>query len=464
MNPVIAVVGRPNVGKSTLFNQLTKSQAALIADQPGVTRDRQYGTGIFEDRRFILIDTGGLDEADGVAPEMAKIVSLQSIQAAREADAVIWLVDGRDGLTMMDEKLAEQLRKTCKRLYLAVNKTEGMDAAIITAEFHALGFGQPFAISAKRGSGLAILMQAVLSELNGKSTITEATENGALKFSIIGRPNVGKSTLVNRILGEERVLTFDQPGTTRDSIAIPFERSGHKYILIDTAGIRRRSRINNTVEKISVVRTLKAIDLSALVILVLDAQNDITDQDASLLGMVINSGKAVIIAVNKWDGLSAAERTRVRHLLDRKLGFIDYISLHFISALHGSGVSKLFDSIRKIDKVINISSSPSRLTSILETATIQHQPPLVRGRRIKLKYAHMGGSNPFLIIIHGNQVDHVPDAYRRYLANKFRKELNLISIPVLIEFRKGDNPYRSRSEKCTVRNKRKKSPAGKIKY
>ena len=455
MNPVIAVVGRPNVGKSTLFNQLTKSRAALIADQPGVTRDRQYGIGTFEDRQYILIDTGGLDEGDSVSPGIAKIVSQQSLQAAREADAVIWLVDGREGLTIMDEKLASHLRPACKRLYLAVNKTEGIDAAVCTAEFHALGFGQPFAISAKRGSGLTVLMQTLLEELNRNTIVSEAVENEGLKFCIIGRPNVGKSTLVNRILGEERVLTYDQPGTTRDSIAIPFERDGNKYILVDTAGIRRRSRINNTIEKISVVRTLKTIDVSDLVILVLDAQDEITDQDASLLGMIVNSGKAVIIAVNKWDGLTESERARIHKNLDRKLGFIEYIFLHYISALHGSGVGKLFDSIKIIEKAIRLSPSPSLLTGILEVATIQHPPPLIRGRRIKLRYAHMGGHNPFLIIIHGNQVEHVPDAYRRYLANRFRTELKLTSIPVLVEFRKGNNPYKGRVTRRTYKKRRK---------
>lgn len=455
MNPVIAIVGRPNVGKSTLFNLLTKSRAALIADQPGVTRDRQYGIGTFEDRQFILIDTGGLDEGDSVSPGIAKMVSRQSLQAAREADAVIWLVDGREGLTITDEKLASQLRPACKRLYLTVNKTEGIDAAVCTAEFHALGFGQPFAISAKRGSGLAVLIQTMLSELNRNTTVAGPVENDGLKFCIIGRPNVGKSTLVNRILGEDRVLTYDQPGTTRDSIAIPFERNGNKFILVDTAGIRRRSRINNTIEKISVVRTLKTIDVSDLVILVLDAQDEITDQDASLLGMIINSGKAVIIAVNKWDGLTESERARIHRDLDRKLGFIEYIFLHYISALHGSAVGKLFDSIKIIAKAIRLSPTPSRLTEILEVATTQHPPPLIRGRRIKLRYAHMGGHNPFLIIIHGNQVERVPDAYRRYLANTFRRELKLASIPVLIEFRKGDNPYKSRITKRTNRKKRK---------
>lgn len=457
MNPVIAVVGRPNVGKSTLFNRLTKSSAAIVADQPGITRDRQYGFGIFEDRHFILIDTGGLDEGDSSRMiGIEKMISEQAMQAVRDADAVIWLVDAREGLTIPDEKLASQLRMTCKHLYLAVNKTEGMDTDLCTAEFYALGIGQPYAVSAKRGSGLAVLLHAVLSDLTRETLpVNIPAEIDGLKFCIIGRPNVGKSTLVNRILGEERVLTYDKPGTTRDSIAIPFERHGNKYTLVDTAGIRRRSRINSAVEKTSVVRTLKTIDASDLVILVVDAQDKITDQDASLLGMVINSGKAVIIAVNKWDGLTDSERDNIHNHLDRKLGFVEFIYLHYISALHGSGVGEIFKSIKKIEKMIRLSPSPSRLTGILETATIQHPPPVIRGHRIKLRYAHMGGHSPFLIIVHGNQVEQVPDTYRRYLVKMFRNKLKLTSIPVLVEFRKGENPYKNRVAKHTGRKKKK---------
>lgn len=456
MKPVIAILGRPNVGKSTLFNRLTNSRAALVADEPGVTRDRQYGTGTFNDRSYIIIDTGGLDEGDMVDPAMATIVSKQSLQAAAEADAVIWMVDGRDGLTSIDEKLANQLRRKCKRLYLAVNKSEGMDESIVTAEFHILGINHVHAISAQRGSGINNLFNVIFSELPERDNEQKTEDEERLSITILGRPNVGKSTLMNRILGEERVLTFDQPGTTRDSIAVPFERHGHAYILIDTAGVRRRSRIQNAVEKISIIKTMQAIEESRVVILVIDAHEGVTDQDASLLGMAIDSGRSLIIAVNKWDGLDTSERNRIRDMLDKKLGFIDYACIHYISALHGSGVGKLFDSINRIEKSIRISPSTSRLTGILQTLTTQHSPPLIRGRRIKLRYAHIGGHNPLRIIIHGNQTTQVPEDYHRYLANHFRKALKLTGTPVFIEFRQGENPYKGKKNILTGRQKAKR--------
>lgn len=456
MKPVIAIVGRPNVGKSTLFNRLTNSHAALVADAPGVTRDRQYGTGTFNDHAYIIIDTGGLDDGDMVDSAMAEIVSKQSLQAAKEADAVVWVVDGRDGLTVTDEKIAIQLRRVCKRLYLAVNKSEGMDESIITAEFHAMGFDHVHAISAQRGSGINNLFNAIFSELPEQSEGPVSEDTERLSITILGRPNVGKSTLMNRILGEERVLTFDQPGTTRDSIAVPFERLGHAYTLIDTAGVRRRTRIRDTVEKISVVKTMQAIEESQIVILVIDAHEGVADQDASLLGMAIDSGKSLIIAINKWDGLDTSERNRIRDMLDRKLGFIDYACIHYISALHGSGVGKLFDSINRIGKSIKISPSASHLTKILQTLTTQHSPPLVHGRRIKLRYAHVGGHNPLRIIIHGNQTEHVPDDYHRYLANHFRKSLKLTGTPVFIDFKRGENPYKGKKNILTGRQKAKR--------
>lgn len=456
MKPVIAIIGRPNVGKSTLFNRLTNSRAALVADEPGVTRDRQYGIGIFDEQAYIIIDTGGLDDGDMVDPAMADIVSKQSLQAAKEADAVVWVVDGRDGLTTTDEKLVRQLRQVSRRLYLAVNKSEGMDASIVTAEFHALGINHVHAISAQRGSGLNDLLKAVSSELPEQVDDTASDGVERTSITILGRPNVGKSTLMNRILGEDRVLTFDQPGTTRDSIAVTFERHGHAYTLIDTAGVRRRSRIQNTVEKISVIKTMQAIEESQIVILVIDAHEGVTDQDASLLGMAIDSGKSLIIAVNKWDGLETPERNRIRDMLDRKLGFIDYACIHYISALHGSGVGKLFDSINKIGKSIKVSPSASRLTKILQTLTTQHSPPVIHGHRIKLRYAHIGGHNPLRIIIHGNQTVHVPDDYQRYLANHFRKALKLTGTPVFINFKQGENPYKDKKNILTGRQKTKR--------
>ena len=455
MKPVIAIIGRPNVGKSTLFNRLTNSRTALVADVPGVTRDRQYGNACYNDYSFILIDTGGLDKSDTETGEIADLITQQSMHAVHEADAVIWLVDGRDGLTIPDEKLARELRAQCKKLFLAVNKTEGLVEAIITSEFHALGIGKPYAISAQRGSGLSTMMEDIFKTLPKLESLQES-ERAGLRLTVIGRPNVGKSTLVNRILGEERVLTFNQPGTTRDSIAIPFDRNGKSYVLIDTAGVRRRARVEDHVEKISVIKTLQAIDETDIVILVIDAHDNVTEQDASLLGFATQSGKALMIAVNKWDGLDTAERNRIRNLLDRKLGFVDYACIHYISALHGSGVGKMFDSIDKIGKSITSSPATSRLNTILQECVQQHAPPLIHGRRIKLRYAHLGGHNPMRVIVHGNQTEHVPDAYRRYLANHFRKALKLTGTPVMIEFKQGENPFKGRKNILTARQKAKR--------
>jgi GTP-binding protein len=456
MKPVIAIVGRPNVGKSTLFNRLTNSRTALVADEPGVTRDRQYGNAWFNDHAYILVDTGGLEKSDTESGVIADLITRQSLLAAREADAVIWLVDGRDGLTAADENLAKRLRAESKKLFLAVNKTEGQDESIVTAEFHALGAGRPYAVSAQRGSGLPALMGDIFKTLPLPESGPETESPGGLKLAVIGRPNVGKSTLVNRILGEDRVLTFDQPGTTRDSIAIPFERDGKPYVLIDTAGVRRRARVDEYIEKISVIKTLQAIDETDIVILVIDAHDSVTDQDASLLGLAIQSGKALMIAVNKWDGLDDEERSRIRNQLDRKLGFVEYACIHFISALHGSGVGKMFEAINRIGRSLASTPATSRLNSILQECVRQHEPPLVQGRRIKLRYAHLGGHNPLRVIIHGNQTEHVPDAYRRYLANHFRKSLKLTGTPVMIEFRQGENPFKGKKNILTPRQKAKR--------
>ena len=443
MKSVIAIVGRPNVGKSTLFNFLTRSRNALVADRPGVTRDRQYGFGNYQGREFILVDTGGLGRNDKDSENISNLISDQSLRAIEEADVLIWLVDGREGLTAEDEHLAEILRPMCDHIFLSANKTEGLDTDIVLSDFHRFGFNEPSAISAKRGDGVSHLMDEVIKQLPIESDNEGLLEHG-LRITVLGRPNVGKSTLTNRILGEERMLTFDQPGTTRDSIAIPFERDGIPYTLIDTAGIRRRSKINDAIEKFSVVKSLQAIDSTQIVVLVLDAHEAVTEQDATLLGLIADSGKALIIAVNKWDGLEISERTRIKAQLDRKLGFIDYACVHFISALHGSGVGKLFVSINKISKSISIDPSASKVTAILQEATQAHSPPLVRGRRIKLRYAHIGGHDPIRIIVHGNQTDRVPESYKRYLANQMRKQLKLVGAPVLIEFKQGENPYKNK--------------------
>ena len=450
MKSVIAIVGRPNVGKSTLFNFLTRSRNALVADRPGVTRDRQYGFGKYQGREFILVDTGGLGRNDKDSENISNLISDQSLRAIEEADVLIWLVDGREGLTAEDEHLAKVLRPMCDHIFLSANKTEGLNTDIVLSDFHRYGFNEPSAISAKRGDGINHLMDEVIQQLPIESDDEGLSENG-LRITVLGRPNVGKSTLTNRILGEERMLTFDQPGTTRDSIAIPFERDGIPFTLIDTAGIRRRSKINDAIEKFSVVKSLQAIDSTQIVVLVLDAHEAVTEQDASLLGLIVDSGKALIIAVNKWDGLDVSERARIKAQLDRKLGFIDYACVHFISALHGSGVGKLFVSINKISKSISIDPAASKITGILQEATQAHSSPLVHGRRIKLRYAHIGGHDPIRIIVHGNQTDRVPESYRRYLANQMRKQLKLVGAPVLIEFKQGENPYKDKKNILTNR-------------
>lgn len=452
MKPVIAIVGRPNVGKSTLFNRLTRSRDALVADRPGITRDRKYGHGEYNGRSFLLVDTGGLGEEETESTPIADQITQQALQAVIEANAVIWMVDGRAGLTAVDETLADQLRPLNRNIFVAVNKTEGQSPDIVTAEFHVLGIGNVHAISAKRGSGIEALMNR-LCDMLPETTGDSGGPDESLAISIIGRPNVGKSTLVNRILGEERVLTFDQPGTTRDSIRILFERESKSYSLIDTAGVRRRSRITDAVEKFSVIKTLLAIEECDLVILVVDARDEITEQDASLLGLAVDSGRGIIIAANKWDGLDPSKRRQIRGQCDRKLGFIDYACIHYISALHGSGVGKLFTSVEKIRRSINVSPSTPELNKILRRIIENHPPQLVKGRRIKLRYAHLGGKNPLRIVIHGNQVKQLPDSYRRYLANSFRKELGLIGTPVFIELRQGENPYRDKGQSGKIRKR-----------
>jgi GTP-binding protein len=450
MSAIIAIVGRPNVGKSTLFNRITHSRNALVADQPGVTRDRQYAYGHHGDRTFVLIDTGGLEQQRNKEVNMSSRVSEQSMRAIEEADAVLWMVDGRSGLTTADEVLAAQLRPLSSNLFLVVNKTEGLEIAVVCAEFHALGVGQPLAISAARGDGLDTLLDKVLEQLPASEADTVLPDDG-LRVGIIGRPNVGKSTLVNHMLGEDRMLTFDEPGTTRDSVAVPFERRNKHYVLIDTAGVRRRARITDVVEKYSVIKTLKAVDMAQIIILVIDAHDAVTDQDLNLLGIAADSGKSLIIAVNKWDGMDDDQKNMIRSQLDRKLDFVDYACIHFISALHGTGVGKLFDLLDKIGKSQASRVKSSMVTEILHSLVEAHPPPLVRGRRIKLRYAHIGGHNPLRIIVHGNQTEHVPSNYRRYLSNKIRQRLQLVGTPVVIEFKHGDNPFKGR---VNVLNKR----------
>ncbi|MCK5639667.1 MAG: ribosome biogenesis GTPase Der, partial [Gammaproteobacteria bacterium] len=449
---VIALVGRPNVGKSTLFNCLTRSRDALVADQPGLTRDRKYGTGVVGQRPYIVVDTGGLSgDENGIDGIMAQ----QALQAIDEADVVLFLVDGRTGMTTMDETIAMRLRQTGKRIMVVINKTEGLPKEMVSAEFHSLGLGAPHTIAAAHRSGVKPLMDEVLSAFPEDEEPDEEQDHG-IKVAIIGRPNVGKSTLVNRVIGEERVIVFDMPGTTRDSINVPFERDGQQYTFIDTAGVRRRARVNETVEKFSVIKTLQAIEAAHVVIMVLDAHEGISEQDAHLLGFILDAGRALVIAINKWDGLESHQRDDIKRELDLKLPFLDFAKYHFISALHGTGVGDLFTSVKRAYRCAMRDFSTSELTRMLEGAIFSHQPPLVRGRRIKLRYAHQGGKNPPIIVIHGNQTDSVPKTYKRYLANTFREQLKLEGTPIRIEFKAGENPFAGKRNKLNPRQLQKR--------
>ncbi|HRX71212.1 MAG: ribosome biogenesis GTPase Der [Candidatus Competibacteraceae bacterium] len=446
MLPVIAIVGRPNVGKSTLFNSLTRTRNALVADVSGLTRDRQYGVSQCGPRPCLVVDTGGLTGED---KGLNGLVARQVWMAIEEADTVLLLVDGRAGLTVADEEIASQLRRAGKTLHLVINKGEHRDPDLLSAEFHAIGVDDLHVIAAAHNQGVETLMEQVLAALPGGEESGDLLESGepegVIKLAVVGRPNVGKSTLVNRLLGEERMLACDLPGTTRDSVAVPFERDGQRYLLIDTAGVRRRARVSEAIEKFSVIKALQAIEKSHVTVLVLDARQGISDQDASLLGLVLESGRALALAVNKWDHLDPDLRTQVKRDLDYRLGFLDFAKIHFISALHGTGVGELIGSIRKAYAASTRKLATPELTRILEEALAAHQPPLVHGHSIKLRYAHQGGQNPPLIVIHGNRIDHVPETYRRYLANFYRKRLNLWGTPVRIEFRGGENPYQPTS-------------------
>ena len=439
MLPIVALVGRPNVGKSTLFNVLTGTRDAIVADVPGLTRDRQYGFGRVGPMPFVVIDTGGLIEnPKGIEAQMRA----QTERAVAEADRLILLVDGRAGLTPQDDFVAREIRKSGKPTTLAVNKSEGLDLDMVAADFHALGLGEPRGISASHGQGCEDLMEQALAGLE-TDPAAEAADPGAegVRIAIIGRPNVGKSTLVNRLIGEERVIASEQPGTTRDSILVPFERDGRKFQLIDTAGMRRRARVEDVIERASVAKTLQAIDEANVVILVVDAHDTVSDQDASVLGVALHRGRALIIAINKWDGIPAEQREEIHRQLALRLDFVPFAPLHFISARHGTGVGELMQStVRAYDATMR-EMSTKELTRTLEHALTVHQPPLVRGRRIKLRYAHQGGRNPPRVIIHGNQTSSVPDAYTRYLVNVFRKRFDLFATPVVIEYRTDQNPY-----------------------
>ncbi|CDZ78290.1 GTP-binding protein EngA [Legionella massiliensis] len=451
MIPVIALVGRPNVGKSTLFNRFTRSQDALVADFPGLTRDRQYGQAQFDDKPFIVVDTGGVG-VDDLAVDA--LMSKQSELALDEATLILFLVDGRAGLTGIDESIALRLRKLNKPVFLVINKTDGLDEEIACSEFQTLGFSEVHAISAAHGRGIHSLMEAF--PLNSEVLVEENNEPKAIKIAFAGRPNVGKSTLINRILGEERVVVYDMPGTTRDSISIPFVRDEKPYVLIDTAGVRRRSRVDEKIEKFSVIKTLQAIKESHVCMMLLDAREGLTDQDMHILSFIIESGKALVIAVNKWDGLDEEHKEQVRVELTRRLHFVNFAKIRFISALHGSGVGLLFKDIEQAYSSATQDLSTPKLTRLLQDLITQHTPPLVHGRRVKLRYAHAGGHNPPIIVIHGNQVDALPDSYKRYLSNAFVAHLKLVGTPLKLEFRGSSNPFKDKKNKLTERQVKKK--------
>ncbi|MFZ6672417.1 ribosome biogenesis GTPase Der [Undibacterium sp. Rencai35W] len=447
MKPVIALIGRPNVGKSTLFNRLTRSRDALVADLPGLTRDRHYGEGRMGERPFLVIDTGGFEPVakEGIMHEMAK----QTKQAVAEADVVIFIVDGRQGLTPHDKTITDFLRKSGRSVMLVVNKAEGMKYSSVTADFYELGLGDPYVISAAHGDGVLDLVDESLNiafaqrppELEEPDDVVRG-----IKIAIVGRPNVGKSTLVNTLLGEDRVIAFDMPGTTRDSIEIPFERDGKHYTLIDTAGIRRRGKVFEAIEKFSVVKTLQSVSEANVVLLLLDAQQDISEQDAHIAGFILESGRALVVGVNKWDGLQSDRRDEIKLDIERKLNFLTFAKFHFISALKSTGIAPLLKSIDAAYAAAMANLSTPKLTRALIEA-VEHQQPKRKGSiRPKLRYAHQGGQNPPIIVIHGNALDSIGDVYKRYLEKHFRETFSLTGTPLRIEMRSGKNPF-SKSEK-----------------
>jgi GTP-binding protein len=438
--PVIALVGRPNVGKSTLFNVLTGTRDAIVADVPGVTRDRQYGFGRVGPMPYVAIDTGGLVEnPTGIETQMR----VQTERAIEEADRFVFIVDARAGMTHQDQFVARELRRAGKPVFLAVNKSESLDTEVVAAEFHALALGDLYCISATHGQGTLELMEAVLAGLEPVEA-EDPSKSSAIRIAVIGRPNVGKSTLVNRLLGQERVITSEVAGTTRDSILVPFHRDDHDFLLIDTAGVRRRSKVEDVIERVSVAKTLQAIDHAHVVILVVDAHEQVGEQDASVLGLALQRGRAVILAVNKWDHIPTDQRDEIRRQVELKLDFVPFAPVHFISARHGTGVGVLVGDVIHAYEAAMRDMRTSELSRVLENAMTAHQPPLVHGRRIKLRYAHQGGKNPPRIVIHGNQTEHVPDAYSRYLSNVFRKNFDLFATPVSVEFRSEKNPFTER--------------------
>jgi GTP-binding protein len=446
MLPILVLVGRPNVGKSTLFNRLTRSRAALVADFPGLTRDRQYGRGSAGGRRFIVVDTGGFEPVakSGILHEMAK----QTRAAIAEADAVLFMVDARTGLTEQDGNIARLLRRSGRPVFVAVNKAEGIAPERAAVEFHELGLGEPYPISAAHGENVDDIALLALAAVPADSGDDDAlARTGATKIAVVGRPNVGKSTLVNTLLGEERVIAFDEPGTTRDALYLDFERAGRRYTLIDTAGVRRRGKVWESVEKFSVVKTLQAIDDANVVVLLLDAAAGITEQDAHLAGHIVEAGRAVVVGVNKWDAVAASAREEVKRDLDRKMGFLDFAQTHFISARDATGIAPLLRSVDAAYAAAMSKLPTPKLTRALAAAVQKHEPPRAGGGRPKLRYAHQGGQNPPVVVIHGTALRHIPASYRRYLEHFFREAFQLRGTPLRIQFKTAANPYAGAPER-----------------
>ncbi|MCS0581756.1 ribosome biogenesis GTPase Der [Massilia pinisoli] len=442
MKPVIALVGRPNVGKSTLFNRMTRSRDALVADLPGLTRDRHYGEGRMGERPFLVIDTGGFEPVakEGIMHEMA----LQTRQAVAEADIVMFIVDGRQGLTPHDKTITDFLRKSGRKVMLVVNKSEGMKYTSVTADFYELGMGDPYVISAAHGDGVLDLVNEAIDEAVQQRPAEEEELEPAdygVKIALVGRPNVGKSTLINTLVGEQRVIAFDMPGTTRDSIEVPFEKGGKNYTLIDTAGIRRRGKVFEAIEKFSVVKTLQSISEANVVVLMLDAQQDISEQDAHIAGFILETGRALVVAVNKWDGLTSDQRDQIKNDIDRKLNFLDFAETKFISALKGTGINHLMKAIDTAYAAATAKLSTPRLTRALQEAVEKQEPKRKGSTRPKMRYAHQGGQNPPIIVIHGNALDGITEPYKRFLEKHFRDTFDLIGTPLRIELRSGKNPF-----------------------
>jgi GTP-binding protein len=440
--PIVAIVGRPNVGKSTLFNRLTRSREAIVADAPGLTRDRHYGRGRLGGKPYLAVDTGGFEPVakEGIFHHMAR----QTRQAVDEADAVLFVVDARAGLAAQDRAIADELRRSGRRVFLVVNKSEGMNPAVAGSEFHALGLGDPLPVSAEHGDRVSDLMELVLEDARPEPEPDSGDERHP-RIAVVGRPNVGKSTLVNALLGEERVVVYDQPGTTRDSIHVEFDRGGRRYTLIDTAGLRRRGRVEEGTEKFSVMRTLRAIEEANVAVLVLDARQDISEQDAHIAGYLLEAGRALVVAVNKWERLPQDERSQVKRALARKLDFLAFARLHFISALAGQGLGALMKSVDEAYASAMARLPTPRLSRALSEAVMRQAPPRAGAGRPKLRYAHQGGVNPPRIVVHGAALDHVPDSYRRYLERFFRDAFKLHGTPLRVEFRSGSNPYARRA-------------------